>query len=76
MRFSMYNEADLPSATAFEDADMIDALLAEQEIEQGHEIEAENAWLKVAEYHPEDREDDNFLEGAYEDMSDPFGQLD
>lgn len=51
-----------PEDVAYEDSVSSDT---HYEDEQEHEIYAENAWLRAAEYHPEDREDDF-------DNSDPY----
>jgi hypothetical protein len=68
MTLHLYNEADLPAAGAVEDIDSINALLAMERLTEANEryrIET-----------PDEEPEDEFLEGAYEDLSDPFGQLD
>ena len=68
MSIPRYDEASLPAAVTVEDEDAINAMLAMERLTEANEsfrIEPED---EVAE--------DEFLEGAFEDLSDPFGQLD
>lgn len=60
MTLYRYNEADLPSASAVEDLDGINAMLA----------------LEGISIPDMDVPEDEFLESAFEDLSDPFGELD
>jgi len=62
MEFSIFDEADLPASGMTEDIDGINALLA-----------AEGIDIPDA---PVEEAEDDFLEGAFEDLSDPYGQLD
>jgi hypothetical protein len=66
MILHLYDEAALPAAVAVEDVDSINALLAMERITEANES------YRIE---PEDESEDEFLESAFEDLSDPFGQL-
>lgn len=70
MRFPLYDEDALPAAVAVEDIDGINALLAMERLTDANEKH------RIEPLAPEDEPEDEFLEGAYEELSDPFGSLD
>jgi hypothetical protein len=70
MTLRLYDEASLPAAGAVEDIDSINALLAMERITLANES------YRIEPLAPEDEPEDEFLESAFEDLSDPFGQLD
>jgi hypothetical protein len=71
MTLHLYDEAELPAAGAVEDIASINAMLAMERVTLSNE-----AYRITPETEPEDEPEDEFLEGAFEDLSDPFGQLD
>jgi hypothetical protein len=70
MALHLYDEAGLPNAGAVEDIDSINALLAMERLTEANES------FRIEPLPPEDEPEDEFLESAFEDLSDPFGQLD
>jgi hypothetical protein len=70
MSIPLYDEDSLPAAVAVEDIDGINAMLAMERLTEANES------YRIEPLAAEDEPEDAFLEGAFEDLSDPFGQLD
>jgi len=70
MSIPRYDEATLPAAVAWEDVEGINALLAMERLTESNET------FRIEPLPAEDEPEDAFLEGVFEGLSDPFGQLD